>query len=292
MRYTNSNPNPFRMTSLPLSGFQMTSLPTEIPQTQSNHELAETHAFIFLRKELTLSMPAPSKYPTCTHIMPSGRLCQCPAKDRTPLCINHARDRQRLRNLQRARQFKDKYGPKRPDYRPQEDINAQVFESMHFPPLEDREAIAITLTNAIRLLGGGHITPRAYEGIVNACRIAEINLRKGNAFSSTYEMQPGLVDNDPIPPFGDAEGFVLPEESYAKQAHDELKQMMGADEANLHRAGYNFMDHLYEPLDYPGLDPTAAAQQAYLDRKQAQAEREKQEKDEEGRLKKKKTTAA
>jgi len=238
------------------------------------------------------------KYPTCTHIMPSGRLCQCPAKDRTPLCINHARDRQRLRNLQRARQFKDKYNPKRPDFRPMDDINAQVFESMHFPPLEDRESVSITLSNAIRLLGAGHITARAYEGIVNACRIAEINLRKGNAFGSTYEMQPGLVDNDPIPPFGDPEGFVLPEESYAKQAHDELKSMMGEDEANLHRAGHNFMDHLYEPLDYPGLDPTAAAQQAYLDRKaaartqQEQEEKAKKQVKEEAERLKKQTTAA
>src|SRR5260221_13580998 len=84
-------------------------------------------------------------YPTCQHIMPSGRVCQCPQIEGTRLCINHSRDHQRVRNLTKARDIKDQSNPKRADYRPLDDLNAAIFDSLKFPVLEDSAAIAITV---------------------------------------------------------------------------------------------------------------------------------------------------
>ena len=188
-------------------------------------------------------------YPTCEHIMPSGRLCQCPQKDGTRLCINHSRDHQRLRNLTKAREIKLQTDPGRPGCRPEADLNAAIFDSLQFPALEDTAAISITISNAIRLLGGNHISARAYEGIINGCRIAEINLRKGHAFFHDKDyIQPGLTDTDPVKPFGDAEGFVLPEEHAAKDAHEFLKRDFGADRAHAIRTELGYNDHMLEPM--------------------------------------------
>ena len=170
---------------------------------------------------------------TCRHIIPSGRLCECPQIHGIRLCINHSRDHQRLRNLAKAREIKDLSNPKRADYRPLDELNAAIFDSLNFPALEDTAAIAITIGNAIRLLGGNHISARAYEGIINGCRIAEINLRKGHVFFHDKDyIQPGLTDTAPVKPFGDAEGFVLPEEHAARNAHEFLKSDFGADRAH------------------------------------------------------------
>ncbi len=187
-------------------------------------------------------------YPTCQHIMPAGRLCQCPALAGIRLCINHSRDHQRLRNLVKAREVKNYSNPKHPEYRPMDDLNAEIFDSLKFPALEDTAAIAITLTNAGRLLGGRHISVREAECLGNLCRIAEINLRKGNAFFRTSDIPAGLTDNDPVKPFGDAEGFVLPEEQPIKASHQQLKQDLGADRANQVRTELGFNDHMFEPL--------------------------------------------
>lgn len=216
-------------------------------------------------------------YPSCQHIMPSGRLCQCPAKKGLPLCINHSRDRQRVRNLAKAREVKNYTNPKRPDFRPEEDLNAEIFESLHFPALEDTAAVNIVIGNAIRLLGGKHLSVRAFEAIVNACRIAEINLRKGNAFFRT-EMHPQLVDTDPVTPFSDAEGFVTPEESNLKALHEKAKVECGAEGMNIARARTGLMDHMFDPLAYPGLKRADAAEQAYLDRKKEEEEKEEKKK--------------
>ena len=179
---------------------------------------------------------------TCRHIIPSGRLCECPQIHGIRLCINHSRDHQRLRNLAKAREIKDLSNPKRADYRPLDELNA---------------AISITISNAIRLLGGNHISARAYEGIINGCRIAEINLRKGMAFYHDKDyIQPGLTDTDPVKPFGDAEGFVLPEEHVAKNAHQQLVADFGPDRANAIRTELGFNDHMLEPMKVK--DPAAA----------------------------------
>ncbi|MEO5936733.1 MAG: hypothetical protein ABIP81_05930 [Terriglobales bacterium] len=186
-------------------------------------------------------------YPTCQHIMPSGRLCQCPQIAGIRLCVNHSRDHQRLRNLAKAREVKNYANPKRPDFRPMDDLNAEIFDSLKFPALEDPAAIAITLTNAGRLLGGRHISVREAECLGNLCRIAEINLRKGNAFFRS-DMPAGLTDNDPVKPFGDAEGFVMPEEGPIKASHEELKRDFGTDRANRVRTELGYNDHMLEPL--------------------------------------------
>ena len=186
---------------------------------------------------------------TCQHIMPSGRLCECPQILGTRLCINHSRDHQRLRNLAKAREIKLQGDPSRPGCRPEDDLNAAIFDSLQFPALEDTAAISITLSNAARLLGGHHISVRAAECITNMCRIAEINLRKGHAFFHDKDyIQPGLTDTDPVKPFGDAEGFVLPEEHVAHSAHQQLVADFGADRAHAIRTELGFNDHMLEPM--------------------------------------------
>ena len=62
-------------------------------------------------------MSQPSLYPECTHIMPSGRNCQSPARRGTLFCAHHG-CRQALTEANRARKH-----------------------SVALPPLEDRAAI-------------------------------------------------------------------------------------------------------------------------------------------------------
>jgi hypothetical protein len=112
-------------------------------------------------------------YRTCQHVMTTGRLCQCPAIKSTSFCVNHTGDRQRRRNLDCARQLKRA----RSADSALDELNAEIFESLQLPALEEVADIPVVLSNTLHLIGGGHISVRAAEAIVSACRIAGITLR-------------------------------------------------------------------------------------------------------------------
>jgi hypothetical protein len=106
--------------------------------------------------------------------MTTARLCQCPAIKSTRFCVNHSDDLQRRRNLAKARQLKR---ARDGADRPLDALNAEIFESLELPALEEAADIAVVLSNTTRLLGGGHISTRKAEAIITACRIAGVNLR-------------------------------------------------------------------------------------------------------------------
>jgi hypothetical protein len=183
--------------------------------------------------------------------MPSGRLCQAPAVANRACCIHHSRERQRQRNFAKAREVKDLSNPKRPeaDYRPIDDLNAAIWESLNIPTLDDSAAITIAATNVLRALGSHHLDPQRGKVMANLIHIAEINLRKGRAFNLTYDIPGGLTDHDPVRAFGDDHGFVLPEERSAHRAHQFLVRDFGPDRAHQVRTELGYNDHMSEPLE-------------------------------------------
>lgn len=203
-------------------------------------------------------------YPTCKHIMPSGRFCKAPREHNKPCCIHHNRERQRQRNLVKAREIKNLSDSKRPeaDYRPLDDLNAAIWESLNIPTLDDNEAITIAASNVLRAVGSYHIDPHRAKVMAHLIHIAELNLRKNKAFYHTYDIPGGVTDPDPVKPFGDDHGFVLPEEASAHRAHQHLVRDFGPERAHQLRTELGYNDHMLEPLEEKSGDGGSTGLQA------------------------------
>ena len=143
------------------------------------------------------------QYPECDHILTNGRICGSPAIKGSNFCYYHTRDRQRLRNLQQARQVKLSrfHDPGHEDA-----LNAEVLESLHLPALDDGASIQVALTGVLRAIAAHHIRPRSAAQLLYGLQIAvsnlrhvDINLDQNDPFAPT--------DPDPIPdlnPLADA----------------------------------------------------------------------------------------
>lgn len=135
------------------------------------------------------------KYPECDHIFTNGKACQSPALKGSDYCYFHHRDRQRLRNLQQAREVKlSRF------HSPAEDdaLNAEILESLHFPLLEDGASIQVALSGLLRAIASGHIKDRRAALLLYGLQIAVSNISRvhyGLQRSSTYAIE----DPEPIP---------------------------------------------------------------------------------------------
>jgi hypothetical protein len=126
-----------------------------------------------------------SQYPLCWHVHANGALCQSPALKRQRYCYFHLRERQRREVLFQARQaashtLKD----------------ADVFDTLDLPMLEDANAIQVAASTMFHALGTRQIRPRRAALMLYALQIAHANLR-GVRVQPLYNQL--VVQKDPEP---------------------------------------------------------------------------------------------
>ena len=110
-------------------------------------------------------------------------------------CYFHTRDRQRLNNLSQARDIKNS---QRKGRFTDDDLNAEVLESLHLPPLEDGAAIQVALSNLLRAIAGNHLKERRAALLLYGLQIAVSNL--ANVHLELDESDPfAPQDPEPIP---------------------------------------------------------------------------------------------
>jgi hypothetical protein len=136
-----------------------------------------------------------TQYPICQHVKTNGSVCESPALRDSVFCYFHQRDRQRLRNLQQAREVKLSRSRGRST---EDDLNAEILESLQLPLLEDPAAIQVVLTNVARAIAGHHIAERRAALLLYSLQIAVSNVARVRTapFSSD---RIALNDADPIP---------------------------------------------------------------------------------------------
>ena len=135
------------------------------------------------------------QYPTCQHVRTNGSVCESPALKDSVFCYFHQRDRQRLRNLQQAREVKLSRSRGRST---EDDLNAEILESLQLPLLEDPTAIQVALSNVARAIVGHHITERRAALLLYGLQIAVSNVGRIRTAPSSND-RIALNDADPIP---------------------------------------------------------------------------------------------
>ena len=128
------------------------------------------------------------RYKTCNYVRTNGTVCQSPSLKGSHFCY---RDHQRLDNLRQPRT--DKHTTKVPG---RDDMDAEIFESLAIPVLEDAAAIQVATSNVLRALGAGHIRPRRAALMLYALQIAAMNLK--NVRLNLYESD-AVAASDPEP---------------------------------------------------------------------------------------------
>lgn len=136
-----------------------------------------------------------SQYPICQHVKTNGSVCESPALKDSSFCYFHQRDRQRLRNLQQAREVKLSRSRGRGT---EDDLNAEILESLQLPLLEDPAAIQVVLTNVARAIAGHHIAERRAALLLYGLQIAVSNVARVRTAPSSNDRF-ALNDADPIP---------------------------------------------------------------------------------------------
>ena len=126
------------------------------------------------------------QYPICDHIKANGNTCESPAIKDSQFCYFHSRDRQRLRNLQQARDLKNH---RRKGHFTEDDFSAEILESLDLPLLEDGAAIQVALSGVLRAIAGHHIAERRGALLLYGLQIA---------VSNVTHVRLKLLDTDPF----------------------------------------------------------------------------------------------
>ena len=135
-----------------------------------------------------------SQYPTCDHIKANGITCQSPAIKNSDFCYFHTRDRQRQANLRQAREVKLSH---RHGHFTEDDIDAEILESLELPLLEDANAIQVALSNLLRAIASNHLEERRAALLLYGLQIAVSNV--GNLRLKLFNTDPfALTDPEPL----------------------------------------------------------------------------------------------
>lgn len=126
-----------------------------------------------------------SQYPLCWHVHANGALCQSPALKDEDYCYFHLRERQRREVLFQARQAASNTVK-----------DADVFDTLDLPMLEDANAIQVAASTLFHALGTRQIRPRRAALMLYALQIAHANLR-GVHLQPHYNQL--VVQKDPEP---------------------------------------------------------------------------------------------
>jgi hypothetical protein len=119
-----------------------------------------------------LTMSQPSLYPECSHVMPSGRNCQSPARRGGLFCIHHGH-RHALAQANRARNH-----------------------SVALPPLEDRAAIQMSIDAVLAAMAAHKISRREAATCLFAIQLASQNLARMEQNPSPDPASPAPVDQE------------------------------------------------------------------------------------------------
>ena len=113
------------------------------------------------------------QYPTCQHIKTHGAMCESPALKGSRFCYFHQRDLERQPNLRQAREVKNS---RRNGRFTEDDLNAEILESLQLPLFEDANAIQVALSNVARAIAGNHIAERRAALLLYSLQIAVTNV--------------------------------------------------------------------------------------------------------------------
>jgi len=134
------------------------------------------------------------QYPTCDHIKANGNTCESPAIKGSDFCYFHSRERQRVRNLQQARDLRI---GRRHGHFTEDDSSAEVLESLELPLLEDAAAIQVALSAVLRAIAGHHVKDRRGALLLYGLQIAASNV--AHVRLKLHDSDPfALTDPDPI----------------------------------------------------------------------------------------------
>ena len=134
------------------------------------------------------------QYPTCQHIKTHGAMCESPALKGSRFCYFHQRDLERQSNLRQARELKLS---RRNAHFTEDDLNAEILESLQLPLFEDANAIQVALSNVARAIAGHHIAERRAALLLYSLQIAVSNV--GNLRLKLWNTDTvALADPDPI----------------------------------------------------------------------------------------------
>ena len=134
------------------------------------------------------------QYPTCQHIKTHGAMCESPALKGSRFCYFHQRDLERQSNLRQAREVKNS---RRNGHFTEDDLNAEILESLQLPLYEDANAIQVALSNLARAIAGHHIAERRAALLLSSLQIAVSNV--GNLRLKLWNTDPvALSDPNPI----------------------------------------------------------------------------------------------
>ncbi|MGH9671497.1 MAG: hypothetical protein ACRD3A_15440 [Terriglobales bacterium] len=155
------------------------------------------------------------QYPTCQHIKTKGAMCESPALKGSRFCYFHHRDLQRQSNFRQAR---DVTNSRRKGHFTEDDLRAEILESLQLPLLEDGNAIQVALTNVARAIAGNHIAERRaalllYSLQIAVCNINNVHLKLWNSDSLALADPHPIADLNPLAPASTR--VVAPEEKKA-----------------------------------------------------------------------------
>ena len=154
------------------------------------------------------------QYPTCDHAKTSGTMCESPALKGSRFCYFHQRDLQRQSNFRQARDIKTH---RRNGHFTEDDLNAEILESLQLPLFEDANAIQVALSNLARAIAGNHIAERRAALLLYSLQIAVSNV--GNLRLKLFDFdRVALADPHPI-----ADLNPLAPSSVRLPAHEEKK---------------------------------------------------------------------
>ena len=134
------------------------------------------------------------QYPTCQHIKTHGAMCESPALKGSRFCYFHHRDLQRQSNFRQAREVTTS---RRKGHFTEDDLSAEILESLQLPLFEDANAIQVALSNLARAIAGNHIAERRAALLLYSLQIAVCNV--GNLRLKVFDTdRVALADPHPI----------------------------------------------------------------------------------------------
>ena len=142
------------------------------------------------------------QYPTCQHIKTHGAMCESPALKGSRFCYFHHRDRERQSNFRQARDVKTH---RRKGAFTEDDLNAEILESLQLPLFEDANAIQVALSNVARAIAGNHIAERRAALLLYSLQIAvsnvnNVHLRLFNSDRLALADPHPIADLNPLAP--------------------------------------------------------------------------------------------
>ena len=129
-------------------------------------------------------------------------MCESPALKGSRFCYFHHRDLERQSNFRQAREVTNS---RRKGHFTEDDLHAEILESLQLPLLEDANAIQVALSNVARAIAGNHIAERRAALLLYSLQIAvsnvnNVHLRLFNSDRVALADPHPIADLNPLAP--------------------------------------------------------------------------------------------